>query len=104
MWFVWGNLIFLAKKSPLSQTGPTISALLSLVLLSVIASIFIALFLFLPKIYLANSLYSTSIQIDEMKTEYLSLKNENEILKSKIALLKFKNGVTHWDFLLNILF
>ena len=63
--------------------------------ISVIASIFIALFLFLPKIYLANSLYSTSIQIDEMKTEYLSLKNENEILKSKIALLKFKNGVTH---------
>ena len=63
--------------------------------ISVIASIFIALFLFLPKIYLANSLYSASIQIDEMKTEYLSLKNENEILKSKIALLKFKNGVTH---------
>ena len=63
--------------------------------ISVIASIFIALFLFLPKIYLANSLYSTSIQIDEMKTEYLSLKNENEILKSKIVLLKFKNGVTH---------
>ena len=63
--------------------------------ISVIASIFIALFLFLPKIYLANSLYSASIQIEEMKTEYLSLKNENEILKSKIALLKFKNGVTH---------
>ena len=63
--------------------------------ISVIASIFIVLFLFLPKIYLANSLYSASIQIEEMKTEYLSLKNENEILKSKIALLKFKNGVTH---------
>jgi cell division protein FtsB len=63
--------------------------------ISVIASIFIALFLFLPKIYLANSLYSASVQIEEMKTEYLSLKNENEILKSKIALLKFKNGVTH---------
>ena len=63
--------------------------------ISVIVSIFIVLFLFLPKIYLANSLYSASVQIEEMKTEYLSLKNENEILKSKISLLKFKNGVTH---------
>ncbi len=57
--------------------------------------IFFVLFLFIPKIYLSNNIYKESIQIDKLQKEYLSLKNENVILKSKIDKLKYQNGVTH---------
>ena len=67
---------------------------LSLVL-SVTAAILVVLFLFIPKVYLSNNIYKTSIKIEKLKKEYLSLKNENEILKNKIVILKYKNGVSH---------
>jgi len=63
--------------------------------LSIGAVIFFVLFLFIPKIYLSNNIYTESIQINKLQKEYLSLNNENEILKSKIDKLKFQNGVTH---------
>ena len=63
--------------------------------LSIGAVIFFVLFLFIPKIYLSNNIYTESIQINKLQKEYLSLYNENEILKSKIDKLKFQNGVTH---------
>jgi cell division protein FtsB len=63
--------------------------------LSIGAVIFFVLFLFVPKIYLSNNIYKESVKIDKLQKEYLSLHNENEILKSKIDKLKFKNGVTH---------
>jgi cell division protein FtsB len=59
------------------------------------AVIFFILFLFVPKIYLSNNIYRESIQIDKLQKEYLSLSNENSILKSKIDKLKYQNGVTH---------
>jgi len=62
---------------------------------SIGAVIFFVLFLFIPKIYLSNNIYTESIQINKLQKEYLSLNNENEILKSKIDKLKFQNGVTH---------
>ena len=60
----------------------------------------LALFLFVPKIYLSNNIYKTSVSIDKLKKEFLSLKNENDILKNKIAKIKYKNGVTHRDYFL----
>ena len=63
--------------------------------LSVVSVIMLALFLFVPKIYLSNNIYKTSVSIDKLKKEFLSLKNENEILKAKIAIIKYRNGVTH---------
>jgi cell division protein FtsL len=67
---------------------------LSLVV-SVASTIMVVLFLFVPKIYLSNNIYKTSVDINTLKSKYLSLKNENNILKRKISLLKFHNGVTH---------
>ncbi|NPA56026.1 MAG: hypothetical protein GXO40_06640 [Epsilonproteobacteria bacterium] len=63
--------------------------------IAVVSVIMLVLFLFVPKIYLSNHIYTNSLQIEALKSEYLSLKNENEILKSKIAILKYKNGVSH---------
>ena len=63
--------------------------------LSVVAVVFFVFFLFVPKIYLSNNIYKQSTMISRLQEEYLSLYNENEILKSKIGKLKFKNGVNH---------
>jgi len=63
--------------------------------ISVLSIIMLGLFLFFPKVYLTNNFYKTSVKIDKLKLEYLSLKDENQILKNKIALIKYKNGVTH---------
>ena len=63
--------------------------------LSIVAGVMVVLLLFVPKIYLSNNIYKTSIKIQQLKKEYLSLKDENQILKEKIAILKYKNGVTH---------
>ena len=67
---------------------------LSLVI-AIVSAIMLVLFLFVPKIYLSNNIYKNSVQIEQLKKEYLSLENENSILKDKIAILKYKNGVTH---------
>jgi len=63
--------------------------------LSIAVVTWMVLFLFIPKIYLSNNIYKESIEIYNLRQQYLSLHNENEILKSKIDKLKFKNGVTH---------
>ena len=72
--------------------------------ISIVGVLMFGLFLFMPKVYLSNNIYTNSIQIEQLKKEYLSLRDENNILKNKIAILKYKNGVTHWNFLLKILF
>jgi len=63
--------------------------------IAVVSGIMLILFLFVPKVYLSNNIYKTSVKIESLKLNYLSLKDENKILKSKIARLKYKNGVTH---------
>jgi len=63
--------------------------------ITVLSVVMLVLFLFVPKIYLSNNIYKTSVEIENLKKDYLSLKDENKILKSKIAQLKYKNGVTH---------
>ena len=64
-------------------------------LLTVVAVLTIVLFLFVPKIYLANNIYTNSVDIEKLNYEYYSLKDENIILKNKIAKLRYKNGVSH---------
>ena len=67
---------------------------LSLVI-GVVGIVLFILFLFVPKIYFSNNIYNNSVQIRQLKKEYLSLMDENKILKNKIAILKYKIGVTH---------
>ena len=47
--------------------------------------------LLFPKIYIASSIYLSSVQINKKLNEYYSLKAENSILLSKIEKMKFKN-------------
>jgi cell division protein FtsB len=63
--------------------------------ISVIMVVMVVLFLFVPKIYLSNNIYKISVSIENLRSSYFSLKNENEILNKKIAKIKYKNGVTH---------
>jgi len=63
--------------------------------ITIVTGIMLILFLFVPKIYLSNNIYKESIQIEKLQKDYLSLKDENKILNNKIAILKYKNGVTH---------
>ena len=62
-------------------------------LLLVIISIFIALLLLLPKIYLRNSIYYESRAIDRLETEYGALLEENKLLSRKVEGLKVKNQI-----------
>ncbi len=62
-------------------------------LLLVIISIAIALLLFLPKIYLRNSIYYQSRAIDRLETQYGALLEENKLLSRKVEGLKVKNQI-----------
>ncbi len=62
-------------------------------LLLVIISIAIALLLFLPKIYLRNSIYYESRAIDRLQTQYGALVEENKLLSRKVEGLKVKNQI-----------
>jgi len=53
----------------------------------------IALFVFLPKIYLANEIYYTSRDINKLLDQYEILKEENRLLKQRLEQEKFKNQV-----------
>jgi cell division protein FtsL len=86
------NLLLDEVNEVLIQKDENIT--ISLVL-GIVSIIMMVLFLFVPKIYLSNNIYKTSVSIEKLKSEFLSLKNENDILKSKIAKIKHKNGVTH---------
>lgn len=58
-------------------------------------SLLIVMALFLPKIYISTHIYYTSVEINKLKDRYYSLREEQEILQSKIDKLKFNNRVTH---------
>jgi len=63
--------------------------------------IFVALFvlmLSIPKIYIATNIYYTSVKINKLLNDYYSLEAENDILKSKIEKLKFKNRMSSYSF------
>ena len=71
-------------KSSLISFGDLIIAVLLVAL---------ALFIFLPKIYLANEIYYTSRDINKLLDQYEILKEENRLLKQQLEQEKFKNQV-----------
>lgn len=56
----------------------------------IITFIFVILF---PKMFLQHEIYYKSREIEKLKREYDSLREENEIINSKVETLKYKNQV-----------
>jgi regulator of replication initiation timing len=54
----------------------------------------LALALFIPKIYLRNNIYYVSKDINNLYAHYISLKEENKILKQQLEDAKFKNQIS----------
>ena len=59
----------------------------------VLGSLFLALFLFFPKIFLANNIYYVSKDINKLYAHYISLKEENKFLAQQLEDMKFKNQI-----------
>jgi cell division protein FtsL len=62
-------------------------------LLMVFILLFIALFLYFPKIYLRNNIYYTSKDINKLYAHYISLQEENTFLSQQLEDMKFKNQI-----------
>ena len=56
----------------------------------VMTFVFVVIF---PKMFLQHEIYYKSREIAKLKREYDSLKEENEIISSKVETMKFKNQV-----------
>ena len=63
-------------------------------ILFVLTMLFIALVLFIPKIYLRNNIYYMSKDINNLYSHYMSLKEENKFLTQQLEDAKFKNQIT----------
>ena len=86
--------ILIEESSKYIQTQSTSITLLKNIVLTVV----FAFFLLLPKIYIAASIYSSSVKLNKKLNEFYSLKAENSILKLKIEKLKFKNRLNIGSF------
>ena len=53
----------------------------------------IILVVFFPKIYLRNNIYYVSKDINDLNTQYISLKEENRFLKQQHEDALFKNQI-----------
>ncbi len=62
-------------------------------LIFVFVGLFLALALFVPKIYLRNNIYYTSKDINKLYAHYISLKEENRFLSQQLEDMKFKNQI-----------
>ena len=60
------------------------------------------LLLFIPKIYLRSNIYYLSKDINKLYAHYISLKEENKLLKQQLEDAKFKNQITNSIILQNI--
>ena len=59
-------------------------------LLLIMALVFVFVF---PKMYLQHEIYYKSREIAKLQREYDALKEENEIINSKVEAIKFKNQI-----------
>lgn len=50
--------------------------------------------LFIPQVMLRNNIYYSSIDINRLNQEYISLKEENRFLAQQLEDIKFKNQIT----------
>jgi cell division protein FtsB len=61
----------------------------------IITFVFVVLF---PKMFLQHEIYYKSREIEKLKREYDSLREENEIINAKVESLKYKNQVANTIF------
>ncbi|TLD82434.1 hypothetical protein LS70_007470 [Helicobacter sp. MIT 11-5569] len=66
--------------------------------LLVFACMFLALFLFVPKIYMRNNIYYASRNIIQLQAQLDSLNEENKHIKKQLEDIKFKNLTHELDF------
>ena len=59
-------------------------------MLLIMALVFVFAF---PKMFLQHQIYYKSREIAKLKREYDALKEENEIINSKVEAIKFKNQI-----------
>lgn len=59
----------------------------------VFSTLIITLVFFMPKIYLQNNIYYVSKDINNLDTQYISLKEENKFLKQQHEDALFKNQI-----------
>ena len=62
-------------------------------LIIVFVLLFIALFLYFPKIYLRSNIYYISKDINKLYAHYISLQEENTFLSQQLEDMKFKNQI-----------
>ena len=62
-------------------------------LFMVFVLLFIALFLYFPKIYLRSNIYYVSKDINRLYAHYISLQEENIFLAQQLEDMKFKNQI-----------
>ena len=62
-------------------------------LIIVFVLLFIALFLYFPKIYLRSNIYYISKDINKLYAHYISLQEENTFLAQQLEDMKFKNQI-----------
>ncbi len=80
----------LDELSSLNREKKELDAKFLLNFFLIMAFIFVVLF---PKMFLQHEIYYKSREIAKLKREYDSLKEENEIISSKVETMKFKNQV-----------
>ncbi|QDF29186.1 hypothetical protein [Halarcobacter anaerophilus] len=59
----------------------------------VFVTLFVALVLYFPKIYLINNIYYVSKDINKLYAHYTSLKEENKFLAQQLEDMKFENQI-----------
>lgn len=64
----------------------------------VFVMMFIALSLFIPKIYIRNNIYYTSRNLIQLQAQLDSLNEENKHIKKQLENIKFKNLTHELDF------
>ncbi|BAK73256.1 MAG: hypothetical protein AB7S49_06145 [Arcobacter sp.] len=62
-------------------------------LIIVFSILFLAIFIYFPKIYIRNNIYYTSKDINKLYAHYISLQEENTFLAQQLEDMKFKNQI-----------
>lgn len=62
-------------------------------LIFVLIILFLALSMYIPKIYVTNNIYYTSKDINRLYSHYISLNEENTFLSKQLEDMKFKNQI-----------
>ena len=58
----------------------------------ILTLLFIAMFAF-PKIYITEQIYYKSREIEKLKIEYETLKEENKLISASVESIKYKNQI-----------